>query len=1247
MQISEADQRLRSLIEERILILDGAMGTQIQEQKLEEADYRGRQYKDHPGELKGNNDLLVLTAPEVIRDIHLGFLRAGADIIETNTFNANRISQADYSMEDEVREMNIAGAKVAREAVEAFAAEKKRPVFVTGVLGPTNRTASLSPDVNNPGYRAVSFEDLRIAYKEQAEALAEGGVDAFLIETIFDTLNAKAAVFALQELFEEKGRSWPIQISVTITDASGRTLSGQTTEAFWNSIAHAQPLSVGINCALGAKEMAPYVEELARIADTFVSCHPNAGLPNAFGEYDDSPEHMASLLGGFAKEGWLNMVGGCCGSTPGHITAIREAVQQHQPRRIPDVPIASRYSGLEPTRIDEGGSSSFFVIGERTNVTGSPRFRKLIKNGDMEDALEVARQQVENGANMIDVNFDEGLLDSEQCMTDFLNLVAAEPDISRVPVMVDSSKWSVIEAGLRCLQGKGVVNSISLKEGEETFLKQAKLIRRYGSAVVVMAFDEEGQAVTIEGKVRICKRAYDLLVEKLDFPPQDIIFDPNILTVATGMEEHNEYAINFIKATTEIKKQCPHARISGGVSNISFSFRGNNIVREAMHSAFLYHAMAAGMDMAIVNAGMLAVYEDVDATLREKIEDVLFNRKEDATDNLIELAEQYKGKKSESADSDKLKWREDTVENRLGYAIRHGIVDFVDDDTEEARQAYGRPLEVIEGPLMDGMRVVGDLFGEGKMFLPQVVKSARVMKRAVAILTPYMEKEKEERQKAARAKADADGTVYKAEKESAGDIVLATVKGDVHDIGKNIVGVVLSCNNYEVHDLGVMVPCDKVIRKAKEVDADIVGLSGLITPSLDEMVHNAAAFKREGIEVPLLIGGATTSKAHTAVKIEPEYDGAVVHVPDASRVVGVCSRLLGESTREAAVTEAREQNEKHRRMHEESQNNKAPLLSFEEAGARAVTFDWHQQDIARPEVLGRQVLADLPASALVPYIDWSPFFWTWELKGKYPKILESKKYGEEATRLFKDAQDILEELLGKDVLHPRAAYGLWPANAVGQTVELYSDEERSDVVTRFHFLRQQKNKSAKEGNHAICCSDFIAPKESGHIDYMGAFAVTSGAEIEEIARRYEEKHDDYNAILVKALGDRLAEAYAEYLHAEVRRQWGFGKEENLSNEELIAEKYRGIRPAAGYPATPDHTEKDTLFDLLDAPATTGITLTENKAMYPAGSVSGLYFAHPDAKYFHVGKIGRDQLEAYAAWKQVPVEEMERWLAPLL
>jgi 5-methyltetrahydrofolate--homocysteine methyltransferase len=1241
-----AEAALRRLLAERIVFLDGAMGTEIQARKPGEEAWMTERFAGHTHPLKGNNDLLVLTSPEMIEEIHYSFFAAGSDIVETNTFNATSISQADYGTEGLAYEINVEAAKVAQRAAERFKADfPGRPAFVAGAIGPTNRTASLSPDVNNPGYRAITFDQLVEAYAEQTRGLLDGGVDAILIETIFDTLNAKAAVFAVENVFEERGLRVPIMISVTVTDASGRTLSGQTVEAFWNSIAHARPLSVGLNCALGADEMRPYVEELARIADgTFVSCYPNAGLPNAFGEYDDSPENMADVLEEFAAAGWLNIVGGCCGTRPDHIAEIAKRLGQHPPRKPGKRPIESRYSGLEATAVGGGGSSSFFVIGERTNVTGSPRFRKLVEQDDFDTALEVARQQVENGANMIDINFDEGLLDSEACMTRFLNLVASEPDIARVPIMIDSSKWSVLETGLKCVQGKGVVNSISLKEGEGAFLKQARLIRRYGAAAVVMAFDEQGQAATKEDKVRICKRAYDLLVGQAGFPPEDIIFDPNILTVATGIEEHNRYALNFIEATTEIKKVCPHARVSGGLSNISFSFRGNNPVREAMHSVFLYHAIKAGLDMAIVNAGMLAVYEDIDADLREHIEDVFFDRRPDATDRLLELAERYRGQKGGKVDTtDRLAWRGGDVTARLIHSIRHGITDFIEEDTEEARLAHKRPLDVIEGPLMDGMKVVGDLFGEGKMFLPQVVKSARVMKRAVAHLTPFME---EEKRLAALAAPD-DAT---HQRKNAGTIVLATVKGDVHDIGKNIVGVVLACNNYTVHDLGVMVPCDKILAKAKETKADIIGLSGLITPSLDEMVHVASEMEREGFETPLLIGGATTSKAHTAVKIEPAYTRDVtVQVPDASRVVGVVSQLLNPETKPNALAAFREENQKHRERHERSKAGAADqFLTLDEANANAARIEWGGDPLPVPSKTGLVVEERLPLAEVAAYIDWSPFFWAWELKGLYPKILTNPKYGEEATRLFDEARKILDQIIREERFHLRGVWGLWPAASEGNDVRYFADAGRSQELARFHFLRQQKRKTgAGDTPVNFCCADYVAPLGEGLLDHAGAFAVTAGGEADAWAKELEAAHDDYTAIMVKAVADRLAEASAEWLHRKVRQVWGLPGEDVLSNEDLIAEKYRGIRPAHGYPATPDHTEKATLWKLLDAEKHTGIRLTENFAMHPAASVSGLYFHHPAAAYFSVGQIAEDQLQDYARRKDMPLEEMRRWLAPNL
>lgn len=1227
---------LRSALAERILLLDGGMGTEIQKHKLSEADFRGARFQEHGKDLRGNNDLLVLTRPEVIQSIHLDYLRAGSDIIETNTFNSTRIAQADYGLEGLCYELNLEAARLARAAVDQLRAEEPgRIAWVAGGLGPTNRTASLSPDVNRPGFRAISFDELRAAYREQATGLLDGGVDVLLVETVFDTLNAKAALFAIADLLEERGDpEVPVMISVTVTDASGRTLSGQTVEAFWNSVAHARPLSVGINCALGAADMRPYIQELSRKAGCYISCYPNAGLPNAFGEYDETPEEMAEVLRDFAQQGWLNIVGGCCGSSPAHIAAIRKVVAKLTPRTPSVPPAAMRLSGLEPFTL-EGDKVPFVMVGERTNVTGSPKFRKLVKEGNLDAALDIARQQVENGANLIDINFDEGLLDSEGLMRDFLNLVAAEPDISRVPVMIDSSKWSVIEAGLKCVQGKAVVNSISLKEGEAVFLQQARLLRRYGAAVVVMAFDEQGQAAEMQDKVRICERAYRILVEQAGFPPHDIIFDPNILTVATGMEEHNNYARDFIEAIPEIKARCPGVRISGGVSNISFSFRGNNVVREAMHSAFLYHAIKAGMDMGIVNAGMLAVYEDIEPRLREAIEDVLFNRRPDATDRLLELADNYKGKEGGKAEGPSLTWRSGTVEERLGHAIRHGITEYVDADTAEALEKYERPLLVIEGPLMDGMRVVGDLFGEGKMFLPQVVKSARVMKKSVAYLTPFME---EEKQRAIAAGGAAGQQDYQ------GTIVLATVKGDVHDIGKNIVGVVLACNNYQVHDLGVMVSCETILQRARELKADVIGLSGLITPSLDEMVHNASEMQRQGFKIPLLIGGATTSKAHTAVKIEPAYAGPVVYVPDASRVVGVCSNLL---SNERAADTALAYREEYRQVRErfQKQNSKGgDLLPLAEVRARRPQWDTQVADIRVPGTTGLQVIERMSLATLAEYIDWSPFFWAWELKGVFPKILQHDKYGEEATRLFRDARTMLDSIIAGDIFHARGAWGLWPAVADGDDVTLYGDLALQQERARFHFLRQQKRKT-DDNTPYFSCADFVAPRTAGVVDYMGAFAVTAGHGVEEYARHFEARHDDYSAIMAKAIGDRLAEAFAEYLHLEVRKAWGFGRDEQLTVADLIEEKYRGIRPAAGYPATPDHTEKRILFNLLDAEATTGIRLTENWAMYPASSVSGLYFGHPQAKYFHVGMIDREQLEDYAARKGMEFSVMQKWLAP--
>ncbi len=1217
-------EELKDRLHRRIIVLDGAMGTMIQKQNLTEADFRGERFTAHPCDLKGNNDLLVLTQPELICSLHREYLEAGADMIETNTFNSTAISMADYQMEHLAYELNVAGASVARKAADAvMTKDPARPRFVAGVLGPTNRTASMSPDVNNPAFRAVTFEQLRQAYVEQVRGLVEGGSDLLLVETIFDTLNAKAAFFAIDQYRQEQGLSIPVMVSVTITDQSGRTLSGQTIEAFWHSIADTDPFSVGINCALGAKQMRPYIEELSKLAPVYISCHPNAGLPNAFGGFDETPELMAADLREFAGNGWLNIVGGCCGSTPEHIAAIAGAVRDLPPHTVVEPDHATRLSGLEPLTIRP--ELNFVNIGERTNVTGSPKFARLIREDQFEEALAVARQQVEGGAQLIDVNMDEALLDSENAMARFLHLIASEPDICRVPIMIDSSKWSVIEAGLQCVQGKGVVNSISLKEGEEKFKEQARLVKRYGAAVVVMAFDETGQADTIDRKVGICTRAYKILTEGVAFPPQDIIFDPNILTVATGIEEHNDYAVNFIEAVRQIKATLPHCKVSGGVSNISFSFRGNNVVREAMHAAFLYHAIQAGLDMAIVNAGQLGVYEEISKDLLELVEDVLLNRRPDATERLVDFAETVKqeGKAVVKADA----WREGSVEARLSHALVKGIVEFIDEDVEEARQQYDKPLKIIEGPLMDGMNVVGELFGAGKMFLPQVVKSARVMKKAVAYLLPFMDQEKE-----------ASGSTAQ------GKVLMATVKGDVHDIGKNIVGVVLGCNNYEVIDLGVMVPCDKILAKAKEEQVDMIGLSGLITPSLEEMAYNAKEMARQGFDVPLLIGGATTSKAHTAVKIAPGYPEPVVHVTDASLAVNVVRQLLSKDEKPGFVEKVRQQQQQSREAYEGKKTLKK-LLPLEEARKRRTPIDWHTSERATPGFLGTRVIDEQPLSDLVPVIDWSPFFHTWELKGRYPQIFEDPVVGSKAKELFDDAQGLLKDVLDNRLLTAKAVYGLFPANSVGDDIEVYKDESRSEVLATFHTLRQQLEKPEGDANYAL--ADFIAPKSTGLPDYLGGFAVTTGIGVEALCGRFEKDHDDYNAIMAKALADRLAEAFAEWLHREVRKAWEYGKEENLSAEDLIRERYRGIRPAPGYPACPDHTEKRILFDLLEAEARTGIHLTETFAMLPAASVSGLYFAHPQAKYFAVGKIDRDQVNDYAARKQMDVPTVERWLSPNL
>ncbi|MCP1674005.1 5-methyltetrahydrofolate--homocysteine methyltransferase [Natronocella acetinitrilica] len=1224
--MTDSRTRLTKDLASRILILDSGMGTMIQQYPLEEADFRGERFADHPCDLKGNNDLLVLTKPEVIREIHDRNLAAGADILETNTFSSTTIAQADYQMEHLAYELNVAAARLAKEACDAAMAENPdQPRYVAGALGPTNRTGSISPDVNNPGYRNTSFEQLRAAYLEAARGLVDGGSDLLLIETIFDTLNAKAAIYAIEELFDELGHRLPVMISGTITDASGRTLSGQTTEAFWNSVRHAEPFSVGLNCALGAEQMRPFVQEISRIADTYVTIYPNAGLPNEFGEYDQSPEQMAAYIRDFAQSGFVNIVGGCCGTTPEHIAALREAVADCAPREIPEREKAMRLSGLEPFNL--GRDSLFVNVGERTNVTGSARFKRLIVDGDYDTALEVARHQVEGGGQVIDINMDEGMLDARACMVDFLNLVAAEPDIARVPVMIDSSKWEVLEAGLQCVQGKAVVNSISLKEGEEPFLHQAKLIKRYGAAVVVMAFDEDGQADTYERRIEIVERAYKLLTEKAHFPPEDIIFDPNIFPVATGIPEHDNYGIDFIEATKWIKANLPYARVSGGLSNLSFSFRGNNAVREAMHSAFLYHAIKAGLDMAIVNAGQIEIYDDIPKDLLDHVEDVILNRREDGTERLLEFAESVKGQAGKARVED-LSWREAPVSKRLEHALVKGIIDYIDDDVEEARQQFNRPIEVIEGPLMDGMNVVGDLFGDGKMFLPQVVKSARVMKKAVAYLLPYIEAEKQE-----------------GDNKPAAHILMATVKGDVHDIGKNIVGVVLQCNNFKVTDIGVMQPADKILDTAAAEGVDIIGLSGLITPSLEEMVDVAKEMQRRGMRQPLLIGGATTSRVHTAVKIAPAYEQEVIYVKDASRAVGVASNLMSETRREAFVGDLREEYARVREQHAARQK-KQKWLKIDKARDNRTPVDWSAFEQVKPKQLGIQVLHDYPLKDLVPYIDWTPFFKSWELAGSYPRILEDEVVGEQARGLFRDAQAMLEQLIDEGWLKAAGVYGLFPANAVGDDTPVYTDESREKVLLTLHHLRQQTEKPAGRPNQAL--SDYIAPKESGKADYIGAFAVTAGIGIDQHIARFEADHDDYNSILLKALADRLAEAFAEHLHERVRREfWGYQPEEALSNEDLIKERYAGIRPAAGYPACPDHTEKDLIWELLDVENNIGLHLTESRAMVPTAAVSGLYFAHPESRYFGLGKIYRDQVEDYARRKGMTMREAERWLAPNL
>jgi 5-methyltetrahydrofolate--homocysteine methyltransferase len=1228
MMHSDRSAQLAALMGERILVLDGAMGTMIQRERLDEAQFRGERFRDWPRDLKGNNDLLALTQPELIRRIHAQYLEAGADIIETNTFNSTAVSMADYGMEAQVAELNLAAARLAVAAARSWEAkDPSRPRFVAGVLGPTTKTASISPDVNDPGFRAISFDQLAAAYAEAAAALAEGGVDLFLVETVFDTLNAKAALFALEGLFERRGARWPVIISGTITDASGRTLSGQTTEAFYNSVRHLRPLAVGLNCALGAKELRPHVEELSAVAEAFVSCHPNAGLPNAFGEYDDTPENMAALMGEWARNGWLNIIGGCCGTTAEHIRALAQAVKGVAPRRVPQLPKKLRLAGLEPLNV--GAESLFVNVGERANVTGSKAFARLILAGNYAEALTVARQQVENGAQVIDVNMDEGMLDSEAAMQRFLSLVAAEPDIARVPVMIDSSKWRVIEAGLKCVQGKSIVNSISMKEGEEEFLRQARLARRYGAAVVVMAFDEQGQADTLERRTAICRRAYDLLIAQAGFAAEDIIFDPNIFAVATGLEEHARYGLDYLEATRWIRKNLPHAQVSGGLSNLSFSFRGNDAVREAMHTAFLYHAVRAGMSMGIVNAGQLGVYEEIEPRLRERVEDVILNRRADATERLVEFANTVKAGGGKAAKGDDA-WRRAPVRERLVHALVTGTATFVLADTEEARLAAAHPIEVIEGPLMDGMNVVGDLFGAGKMFLPQVVKSARVMKQAVAHLVPYIEAEKARTGQAGRPK---------------GKIVIATVKGDVHDIGKNIVAVVLQCNNYDVVNLGVMVPAQKILDTAREEKADAIGLSGLITPSLEEMTHVAKEMERSGLSLPLLIGGATTSRAHTAVKIAPCYSGPVVYVPDASRSVTVTQSLLSADARDAYVAEVRADYEKIRRQHAEKKGP-GPLLPIARARELGLVTDWKAYRPPQPVKPGVTVLKNYPLEKLAPCIDWGPFFQTWELSGPYPAILEDAVVGAEARKLFADAQAFLKKMIEGRWVRASGVFGLFPAARVGDDIEIYRDAARHELQLTLHNLRQQNQKPAGRANQ--CLADYVAPKESGVPDWVGAFAVTAGIGIEKKLAEFERDHDDYSAIMLKALADRLAEAFAEHLHLRVRREyWGYAPDEALGNAALIAEKYRGIRPAPGYPACPDHTEKGALFELLDAQKNAEMTLTESYAMLPTAAVAGFYFSHPDAGYFAVGKIGPDQLEDYARRKGMSVAEAEKWLGPWL
>jgi len=1237
---------IKNELQKRILVIDGAMGTMIQRYQLTEEDFRGERFRDHTSDLKGNNDLLNITRPDVIKAIHAEYLDAGADIIETNTFSTQRISLADYHLEHLAYELSYEGARIAREVAGEYNKKTpEKPRFVAGAIGPTNRTASLSPDVNDPGYRAVTFDDLAEAYYDQVRGLVDGGADLLLIETIFDTLNAKAAMFAINRYMEELKKSsppagggrfrggLPVMISGTITDASGRTLSGQTVEAFWNSVSHGNLLSVGLNCALGAKEMRPHLEELSEKANVFISAYPNAGLPNEFGQYDETAHETAHQVDEFMKAGLVNIVGGCCGTTPDHIRCIAEKAAKYPPRVIPVIKPYLRLSGLEAVTLTP--ETNFVNIGERTNITGSPKFSKLILAEDYEAALSVALQQVEGGAQVIDINMDEGMIDSEAVMVKFLNLVASEPDIAKLPIMIDSSKWTVIESGLKCLQGKGIVNSISLKEGEEKFKEQARKILSYGAATVVMAFDETGQADSLARRKEICKRSYDILVNEVGFPPQDIIFDPNILTVATGLEEHNNYAVDFIEATGWIKQNLPLAKVSGGVSNISFSFRGNNVVREAMHSAFLYHAIKAGLDMGIVNAGMLEVYEEIPKDLLGLVEDVLLNRRDDATERLVEFADTIKSKGKEVVRDEE--WRNAPVNERLSHALVKGIIEYLDDDVEEARLAHAKPLEVIEGPLMDGMNVVGDLFGSGKMFLPQVVKSARVMKKAVAYLLPFIEKEK---QRVIDAGEDSSGS-----RANAGKVLMATVKGDVHDIGKNIVGVVLACNNFEVIDLGVMVPAQRIIEEAKKHNVDIIGLSGLITPSLDEMVHFAKEMEREGFTIPLIIGGATTSRIHAAVKVDPHYSGPVIHVLDASRSVTVCSSLMNREQREPYAKGIREEYVKAREAHLNKRNDKR-FVNIQDARDAKYQINLNGSIAPKPTFFGTKVFEAFPLEELIPYIDWTPFFHTWELRGSYPKIFDDKYVGVEAKKLYDDARALLKKIVDQKLLKANGVIGFWPANSVGDDIEIYTDDTRKTVLSRIHTLRQQAEKVKGEPYYAL--SDFIAPKETGIADYWGGFAVTTGIGCDELVAEFERDHDDYNSIMAKALADRLAEAFAEKMHELVRKEyWGYAGAEHLNADELIKEEYQGIRPAPGYPACPDHTEKTTLFKLLNAEENAKMHLTESLAMTPAASVSGFYFAHPQARYFGLGKIGKDQVEDYAVRKNMDIDTVERWLGPNL